>query len=72
MCGAVAATCGCEVTDRITHSTQTIKSMASSDDPCAPFAQRASLLCTELGCNSVLCLLAAREDTKLIRLPSGG
>lgn len=37
-----------------------------------PFAQFAALLCTELGCISVLCLRAAREATKLIRLPPGG
>lgn len=51
---------------------QTIKSVASSADPHVPFALCAMLLRAEQGCNSVLCLQAAVEDTKLIRLPPGG
>lgn len=52
--------------------TQTVKSVASSDDPRVPFARCAMLLCTVQGCNSVLCLRAVRKATKLIRLPPGG
>lgn len=51
---------------------QTIKSVASSDDPCAPFAGFALLLRAQQSCNSVLCLQAAMKATKLIRLPPGG
>lgn len=57
----------------LTHrDTQTIKCVASLDDPCVPFASRAMLLCTEQGCNSAFCLRAAGKATKLIRLPPGG
>lgn len=61
------------LTQKHTHThTNYLLSMASSADPGVPFARYALLLCSEQGCNSVLCLRAAMKATKLIRLPSGG
>lgn len=74
-----AVTAGCKDTNGLTHThihthgrQQAIKSVASLDDPCVPFALCAMLLCAEPSCNSALCLRAAMKDTKLIRLPPGG
>lgn len=75
MYGAVVATCGCKDTNRTTYTHTDTHRLLKAWDPqmtLVPFAQCAMLLCTELGCNSVLCLRAAREATKLIRLPPGG
>lgn len=74
MFGAVVVTYGCKYTNGKTliHTQKLFKSVASSDDPCVPIARFAMLLYTEQGCNSVLCLRAAVNATKLIRLPPGG
>lgn len=66
---------GCKDTNGILSHTdihKLFKSVASSDDPGVPFARYAMLLCSEQGCNSVLCLRGAVKATKLIRLPPGG
>lgn len=73
MCGTVVATYGCKDSHTNTQAhTQTIKSVASLDDPCLSFARFAMLLCAGQSYNSVLCLRAAVKAPKLIRLPPGG
>lgn len=56
----------------ITDTQTLLKVWYTQDDPCGSFAPCAMLLCSEQGCNSVLCLRAAQNATKLIRLPPGG